>query len=336
MRLQHPQNDLLKLPCEILRRTIRMLGKRHAANIAQTCSHLRPFGEEVVWREIHISDKAHGSAITAQPSKRMSAIAATISTSSDTPRDPVTALLYLIQPSPARRKSIKHLFLHFRADTPAHVTEVLMLLGPTLQTLEWRTDGPAFYISKSLLAAPRLFEAMPGGLSNLCRLSITIRADWVRTMLAIAAAARYLETLEVSSHPRLIPCGPDITRRPQDLTRATMPRLRCLTVGNMQASFAPLLEQLIRSSPHIEHIALDDHCFAWRIAEGDNVLDAIVAAPNLKSLRCSSLILTEIREACGDGVLAGLEFLSVIWDIGTAQSDPESVSDKFGRSDVSV
>jgi hypothetical protein len=318
--------SLVNLPSEVVRHICAYLEKRDAVELSVANSTLRPFAEETIWRSISTNDTLAPYRELRQPYTSISPVGATIGIAGpdqsrlDMPKSSTCQLRQLILAYPPRQIYLKHLALQFRFDTPADLDELLIAVGPTLHSLEWRTSGPAFYASASMLAGLRVFERLDGRLTNLKRLYMTIRTDWTLTMLAIAQAAPNLEELQVNSHPRLIRNVSPTCTGPLPVT--SMPRLRSLIVGNMEESFVPLLTSLIRGSKIIQRVVLEDYSFTWRPDRGDSLIHALAASTALERLTISSTLVDALEHAEG---FEAVKKLSIQWGADTLGRDCQQV-----------
>ncbi|WVQ79779.1 hypothetical protein IAT38_001879 [Cryptococcus sp. DSM 104549] len=320
---------LTSLPAEILFGITSHLDPRSSVQLSQACHTLQQPAESRVWHRIRLthcntignSFAPPDTELPEADAQREAELRRThVGAWSLSSQKLVKHLTRVLDSAPWRRTYVRELDLELQHAVPLEVVSLVRSLGNVLEDLRilLPTMLPGLVTPSELpgfTSVVGVFMSLPGQLTALKRVRISIQSDWHDTIFAILRVAPNLEVLHIENHllstKTFKPYNPDIDRLP------LIPSLKTLITQESHTCFGPTLTAIVESAPNLETVALRDPALLWRPDEEDALLRALGAHERLKTLEVTSNCFDSL---CEPGGFQAVEELSVMWGVAAMKA----------------
>lgn len=239
------------------------------------------------------------------------------------------AHLDLIRAKPWRAAQVRKLDVQLGQTIPDELDKLLSLVSPGL--IDLRLAYPAArhlaLPGHQVQSLSQVLETPGRSFPALWRADIQVGTHWSRCLTLMLKTAPRLKRLRVKGDevPSVSNPGDGDGNKTEGFTpSATVPQhleLEVLHVSPVVPAIVPLLADIVRSSPNLQHAAFAS---PWCPGPGDPLIAALASAPELQRLEIPSSCLRRIRDQGGFGKINNLTLSWSLLDLKAAADDSAS------------
>lgn len=341
--------SILELPPELLKAVAGHLGVASATCLAQTSKSIfEEAADSRIYRDI-IIDTTNQCAVdleivpkigsSSTPPFERSTICS-LNAEKHTARSIAQSHIDVIRARPWRAGQVRQADIRLCHSTPAELDELLSLISSGLVDLRLSHSGPLVRLTslseeKKIRSLATVFESSKLSFPALRKADIEVGWQLDRCLEALLRRAPRLTALRIKSelpgHPSELDGGDDSPSVVQGRVRdgnllADELDLQVLEVGPMTRATEPLVTRIVRRSPRLTCLKLDDPTRLWHVGEDDPLVLALGERTTLRHLDVPSGC---IRSLSHPEALDRLGHLTVVWnsaELTAMVADPNPTS----------